>query len=68
MAKRSEYLGDTDEKKVGFLQSKKKLHDAGHVDWVSNTSGAVRASLEKVDGYFIPWRFVENEGSISIPV
>ena len=57
------------EKKTGVIQSERKLQDAGHVDWVVNVSEKdLRGILEGSDGHFLPWRFVENEGSISTPV
>ena len=61
-------LARDSEKRLGVIHSERKLQNAGHVDWVRNISGVERSFLDEGNGYYLPWRFVENEGSISTPI
>ena len=50
------------------LESEKKLHDLGYVDWVENLEAEDRnAILQNAVRYVIPWRVVFSD-SISTPV
>ena len=51
------------------LESELKLQRAGHVEWKKNLSSDQLQVVEQCVGeYFIPWRMVENENSITTPV
>ena len=53
--------------KAAVLKSEDKLQQAGHVDWVANLPPEMIKMLDDaVTKYYIPWRFVVNENSISI--
>ena len=51
------------------VKSHQKLVDRGHVMSESEARMVYKEAMEKVpgDGYFIPWRTVYNDGSISTP-
>ena len=55
--------------KEAVLKSEDKLQQAGHVEWLLNLS---EEQIEMLNGcmtrYYMPWRFVMNENSISTPV
>jgi hypothetical protein len=51
------------------VKSHQKLLDRGHVMAAKDLPREIREQMEKVpgEGYFIPWRTVYNEGSVSTP-
>jgi hypothetical protein len=51
------------------LKSHQKLLDRGHVMWEEDLPKHHRETIEKSPGagYYIPWRIVHNEGSLSTP-
>ena len=50
------------------LKSENKLHDLGFVDFVENLNDEDRNMIHKSEvKYFIPWRAVWNENSLSTP-
>ena len=54
--------------KAEVLASEKKLQDAGHVEWVKNlTPEELEILLNAVVKYFMCWRFVHNENSLTTP-
>ena len=55
--------------KEAVLKSEDKLHQAGHVDWVANLAPEMIKMLNDLPTrYYMPWRYVVNENSISTPV
>ena len=54
--------------KDNVLKAEKKLHDAGHVDWVDNLTSEQIELLNAGVNYYLPWRYVQNENSLSTPV
>jgi hypothetical protein len=51
------------------LKSHQKLLDRGHVLWEEDLPAAFKEAIKRTPGpgYFIPWRIVHNEGSLSTP-
>ena len=55
--------------KEAVLKSEHKLQMAGHVEWVDNLPEKEKRLLNSQDVlYFLPWRFVTNENSVSTPI
>ena len=51
------------------LESEMRLQERGHVQWKKNLSTEQLQVVEQCVGeYFIPWRFVVNENSVTTPV
>ena len=55
--------------RLDAVKSHQKLVDRGHVMSEQEARMVYKQSMEKVpgDGYFIPWRTVYNDGSLSTP-
>ena len=59
-------LNDSPEDKAMVIESQQKLQDLGFVDYVSNlTEEEKLLILDSEVKYFIPWRAVWNEGSVT---
>ena len=55
--------------KDAVIESEKKLQKSGHVQWIKNLPAKELDMLNSfVSRYYMPWRFVFNENSISTPV
>ena len=55
--------------KEAVLKSEDKLQKAGHVEWLKNLSPErIQLLNDAAARYYMPWRFVVNENSISTPV
>ena len=55
--------------KEAVLKSEGKLQQAGHVDWLENLSTKdLEVMNSYAEKYYMPWRFVTNDNSISTPV
>ena len=61
-------LGRNEKDKEDVIQSEKKLHNLGHVDYVRNLPRDVQLQLteDQIQNY-IPWRAVWKESSLSTP-
>ena len=61
-------LSKSEKDRKDTLDSEKKLHDLGYVDWLENLEAEDRnAILQSAVKYVIPWRVVYS-GSVSTPV
>ena len=60
-------LSQRDADRSAVIESEQKLQDLGFVDWVSNLSEEEQALIKDRVQYFIPWRAVHNENSVSTP-
>ena len=61
-------LSKSEKDRKDTLDSEKKLHDLGYVDWVENLEAEDRnAILQSAVKYVIPWRVVFSD-SVSTPV
>ena len=59
-------LNDSPEDKAMVIESQQKLQDLGFVDYVSNLTEEEKLLILDSDvKYFIPWRAVWNEGSVT---
>ena len=55
--------------KDAVIESEMKLQKSGHVEWIKNLPTKELDMLNSfVSKYYMPWRFVFNENSISTPV
>ena len=65
---RREFLSTKDKERTAVIDSEKKLQDMGFVDWADNLSEKEKALIDGNEvQYFIPWRAVYNENSVSTP-
>ena len=60
-------LHDKPGEKDSIIQSEKKLHDLGYVDWVDNLPSDIQDMIRSKVKYIIPWRVVYNSNSVSTP-
>ena len=60
-------LSNKPEKKKAVIESEAKLQRLGYVEWFSNLDDEVKEMITSNFRYFIPWRVVENDNSLSTP-
>ena len=53
--------------KAAVVDSERKLHDLGFVEWLHNLSDQEKALIFNHVQYVIPWRAVYNQNSVSTP-
>ena len=55
--------------KEAVLKSEDKLQEAGHVEWIDNLPDKEKNMMNNEEVlYYLPWRYVTSENSISTPV
>ena len=55
--------------KAAVLESELKLQDNGHVEWKKKLSSEELTVLNNQSAkYYMPWRFIHNENSVTTPV
>ena len=60
-------LNEMPTEKAAIVESERKLHDLGFVDWLHNLKDEERALIDGMVQYIIPWRVAFNENSVSTP-
>ena len=60
-------LSNKSDKREAVLESEAKLQRLGYVDWFDNLPDDVKDMIRQNFRYFIPWRVVMNENSLSTP-
>ena len=60
-------LSNKPDKREAVLESEAKLQRLGYVDWFENLADSDKEMILQNFRYFIPWRVVMNENSLSTP-